>query len=62
MYILHVTVKVMLFLCLRIHHAMKACGETALKLHIFLTSGLYGPGQLQATNPFNTVLSNRRLG
>ena len=52
----------MLFLCLRIHHAMMACGEAVVKLHIFLTLGLYGPGQLQATNPFNAVLSNRRLG
>ena len=41
---------------------MMACGEAVVKLHIFLTLRLYGPGQLQATNPFNAVFSNRRLG
>ena len=51
----------MLLLCLRIHHAIMACGEAVVKLHIFLTLGPYGPGQLQATNPFNVVLSNKRL-
>jgi len=39
-----------------------ACGEAEVKFHIFLTSGPYGSAQLQATNPFNMVLSNRRLG
>jgi hypothetical protein len=35
---------------------MRECEKAEVKLHIFFNSGPYGPGKLQATNPFNTVL------